>query len=63
MSEPKCTCPDPWCVEHARCGACGGEVYIMEDDPAYCPACGHDVMPAGGCKVVNQPADRSSSTS
>lgn len=44
-----CTCPDPWCPEHARCGGCGGEVIILEGDPAFCPACGHDVMPARAC--------------
>lgn len=52
MKAEVCTCPDPWCTEHARCGACGGEVIITPDDPAFCLACGHDVMPAGGCNVT-----------
>jgi len=47
-----CTCPDPWCPLHARCGACGGEVIVTPDDPAFCPTCGHDVMPARACKHV-----------
>jgi hypothetical protein len=50
-----CTCPDPWCIEHARCGACGGEAIVTPDDPAFCPSCGHDVMPARACRVVNPP--------
>ena len=46
-----CTCPDPYCQVHARCGACGGEVIILGGDPAFCPSCGHDVMPARACRL------------
>lgn len=49
MSEETCTCPDPWCVQHAVCGICGTQVIIMDDDPAFCPDCGMDVMPARAC--------------
>lgn len=52
MSGEACTCPDPWCVVHARCGTCGGEVIITPDDPAFCIACGHDVMPARACRTT-----------
>lgn len=40
--EPSCTCPDPWCPDYARCGLCDGEVVILDDDPAFCPARRHD---------------------
>jgi hypothetical protein len=48
MTKRVCTCPDPWCVLHARC-RCGSELIIADDDPVFCPACGHDVMPRGAC--------------
>jgi hypothetical protein len=51
MSEP-CTCPDPYCPEHARCVS-GHKLIILDDDPAFCPTCGHDVMPVGACRHVN----------
>ena len=47
-----CTCPDPWCPAHARCGACGGKVIVLDGDPAFCPACGCDVMPARACATA-----------
>jgi hypothetical protein len=53
-TDPKCTCPDPWCPIHAVCGACGGEVIILPDDPAFCPACGCDVMPARACRFISE---------
>ena len=43
-----CLCPDPWCPLHARC-RCGAECIVTEGDPAFCPDCGHDVMPVGAC--------------
>jgi hypothetical protein len=61
MNTTTCKCPDPWCPEHALCGACGGPVVILdEDDPAFCPACAHDVMPVRACKHVKQPQPTSS---
>lgn len=53
MPEPRalpCTCPDPWCQQHARC-RCGSDLIITGDDPAFCPACLMDVMPVGACKT------------
>jgi hypothetical protein len=44
-----CTCPDPWCPLHARC-RCGSKCIVTEGDPAFCPDCGHDVMPVGACR-------------
>ena len=53
MSGPgKCVCPDPYCPEHARC-VMGHELIILPDDPAFCPDCGHDVMPRGACGTYN----------
>lgn len=49
MTEENCICPDPWCVKHAVCGLCSTKVLIMDDDPAFCPDCNHDVMPLGAC--------------
>jgi hypothetical protein len=49
-----CTCPDRWCHDHARC-ICGSELIIADGDPAFCPACGHDVMPAGACSKAAKP--------
>ena len=48
MTDNRCTCPDPWCVQHARC-VWGHELIICDDDPAFCPTCGLDVMPVGAC--------------
>lgn len=48
-----CICPDLWCPTHARCGLCDGPVIITDDDPAFCPACGHDVMPRNACRVAS----------
>lgn len=43
-------CSDPWCAAHAACGVCQTRVIILDDDdPAFCPGCGHDVMPKGAC--------------
>ena len=62
-TEKVCTCTDegngltaqdPWCPLHARCGACGGEVIIILDDPAFCPSCGCDVMPARACHFITE---------
>jgi len=49
-----CTCPDRWCPVHARC-RCGSVLIIDEGDPAFCPACGHDVMPVGACGLDGHP--------
>lgn len=54
MSTKACTCPDRWCTVHARC-IWGHELIICDDDPAFCPTCGHDVMPAGSCGVMPTP--------
>jgi len=44
-----CTCPDPWCQQHARC-RCGSELIIEDADSlAFCPVCLMDVMPVGAC--------------
>lgn len=44
-----CLCPDPYWPAHARC-VCGHELIIDDDEsPAFCPDCGHDVMPHGAC--------------
>lgn len=48
----ECLCPDPYCPTHARC-IVGHELIIEPDDPAFCPDCGHDVMPVGACGVPN----------
>ena len=40
---------DPYCPDHARC-VWGHPLIIVPDDPAFCPTCGHDVMPAGACR-------------
>jgi hypothetical protein len=52
----ECTCPDPYCKEHARC-ILGHELIIVDDDPAFCPDCGHDVMPMKACGVYNDSDD------
>ena len=44
----ECLCPDPYCPTHARC-VMGHELIIEPDEPAFCPDCGHDVMPVGAC--------------
>jgi len=43
-----CSCPDPYCKQHARC-RCGSDLIIDDDSPAFCPACLMDVMPVGAC--------------
>ena len=43
-----CICPDNWCPVHATCGGCGTHVLIDDPDSlAFCPSCGHNVLPAG----------------
>jgi len=56
-TDPKCTCPDLWCPVHATCGLCGGEVIVTYGDPAFCPACAMDVMPAGACRFTGDGSD------
>jgi hypothetical protein len=51
MNDQPCTCPDPYCALHARCIS-GHELIILDDDPAFCPTCGHDVMPVGACRDI-----------
>lgn len=48
---PESTCADPWCEPHARCFQGHMGLIIIPDDPAFCPTCGHDVMPKGACKT------------
>jgi len=48
-----CICPDLYCLEHARC-RCGSELIILDDDPAFCPDCGHDVMPVNACAIEKE---------
>lgn len=45
-----CTCPDPYCPEHARCVMGHDDLIIEPGEPAFCPECEHDVMPVGACK-------------
>lgn len=47
----ECICPNPWCPQHAR-DRWGHELIIDDpDSPAFCPECGHDVLPVGVCKT------------
>ena len=46
-----CKCPSPWCPEHAVCPHDGSKLIILDDDPAFCEVCKHDVLPKNACRT------------